>query len=109
MGSQLTTIRTTCRILQKLRQLVDADLSVQKALTLLLISANEGLSQVELAKLAKTSRAATSKNVLDLTAVTSRKSRGPGLVEQRQDPMERRVNRLFLTAKGTKALKEVFS
>jgi DNA-binding MarR family transcriptional regulator len=68
---------------------------------LLSVHANEGLSQRELLDtVAGCSITALSRNLADLSRLTSRKRPGPGLVESRPDPMNLRLRRVYMTPKG---------
>lgn len=78
-----------------------ADITAQRLLILICVFFNQGLSQRELlGKLRSTSITALSRNLADLSAWTTRKKEGPGLIELRADPMNLRVKRVFLTKKG---------
>ncbi len=78
-----------------------ADITAQRLLILICVFFNQGLSQRELlSKLKSTSITALSRNLADLSAWTTRKKEGPGLIELRADPMNLRVKRVFLTKKG---------
>jgi DNA-binding MarR family transcriptional regulator len=77
------------------------DVTAQRLLILLCVFFNQGLSQRELlGKLDSTSITALSRNLADLSAWTTRKTEGPGLIELRSDPMNLRIKRVFLTQKG---------
>ena len=72
--------------------------TAQRLLILLAVHAHEGLSQRELlGELEDTSITALSRNLADLSELTSRKGEGPGLVELRSDPMNLRIRRVYLT------------
>ena len=78
-----------------------ADVTAQRLLILISVFFNQGMSQRELlTKLDTTSITALSRNLADLSAWTTRKTEGPGLIELRPDPMNLRVKRVFLTNKG---------
>lgn len=82
------------------------DVTVQRLLVLLHVAQNEGLSQNELAEqLEGISTTALSRNLADLSAINSRKSAGPGLIEQHLDPDNLRKKRIFLTDKGQRFLR----
>jgi len=77
------------------------DTTLQRLLILLNVSLHEGLSQKELlARLDATSITALSRNLADLSAWTSRKQPGPGLLELRVDPMNLRRKTIHLTPRG---------
>lgn len=83
------------------RSELNADVTAQRLLILLCVFFNQGLSQRELlGKLDSTSITALSRNLADLSAWTTRKTEGPGLIELRGDPMNLRIKRVFLTKKG---------
>ncbi len=85
------------------RSHLSADVTAQRLLILICVYFNQGLSQRELlTKLESTSITALSRNLADLSAWTTRKERGPGLIELRSDPMNLRVKRVFLTTAGMK-------
>lgn len=81
------------------------DTTLQRLLILLNVSLHEGLSQKELlARLDATSITALSRNLADLSAWTSRKQPGPGLLELRLDPMNLRRKTVHLTPRGRELL-----
>ncbi len=83
------------------RRKLSPDITAQRLLILIAVYRHEGASQRELLKqLDSTSITALSRNIADLSALTSRKTPGPGLLELRLDPMNLRVKRVFLTKKG---------
>ena len=80
---------------------LNADVTAQRLLILLCVFFNQGLSQRELlSKLDSTSITALSRNLADLSSWTTKKTEGPGLIELRNDPMNLRIKRVFLTRKG---------
>ncbi len=89
------------RALRFARRKISPDITAQRLLILIAVYRNEGASQRELLRqLDSTSITALSRNIADLSSLTSRKSQGPGLLELRVDPMNLRVKRIFLTQKG---------
>jgi DNA-binding MarR family transcriptional regulator len=85
------------------RAKLSADITAQRLLILIGVYFHEGLSQRELLEhLDSTSITALSRNLADLSSMTTRKTPGPGLLELRVDPMNLRVKRVFLTRKGRK-------
>lgn len=85
------------------RSELSPDVTAQRLLILICVYFNQGLSQRELlTKLDSTSITALSRNLADLSAWTTRKTAGPGLIELRADPMNLRVKRVFLTTAGMK-------
>lgn len=89
------------RALRFARSELTVDVTAQRLLILISVFFNQGLSQRELlTKLDTTSITALSRNLADLSAWTTRKTEGPGLIELRPDPMNLRIKRVFLTDKG---------
>jgi DNA-binding MarR family transcriptional regulator len=80
---------------------LNADVTAQRLLILIAVYRHEGLSQKELlGHLESTSITALSRNLADLSGLTTKKTPGPGLLQLRTDPMNLRVKRVFLTRKG---------
>jgi DNA-binding MarR family transcriptional regulator len=97
----IRTLRSLDRALRYARAKLSPDITAQRLLILIAVYFHEGLSQRELLNhLELTSITALSRNLADLSALTTRKLPGPGLLEQRVDPLNLRVKRVFLTAKG---------
>lgn len=95
------------RALRFARSRLTADVTAQRLLILICVFFNEGLSQRELlAKLESTSTTALSRNLADLSQLTSRKRVGPSLLELRTDPMNLRLKRVYLTETGRAFMKE---
>jgi len=89
------------------RAKLSADITAQRLLILIGVYRHEGLSQRELLNhLDSTSITALSRNIADLSGLTTRKTPGPGLLELRTDPMNLRVKRVFLTRKGRGFVKQ---
>ena len=83
------------------RKNISPDVTAQRLLILIGVYFHEGLSQRELLKfLDSTSITALSRNIADLSSFTTKKLPGPGLLELRVDPLNLRVKRVFLTARG---------
>lgn len=98
------------RALRFARAKLSPDVTVQRLLILIGVYLHEGLSQRELLNhLDSTSITALSRNIADLSTLTTRKSPGPGLLELRTDPMNLRVKRVFLTRKGRSFVKQLIS
>jgi len=97
------------RALRFARSNLSADITAQRLLILIGVYFHEGLSQRELLKfLDSTSITAMSRNIADLSELTTRKLPGPGLLEQRIDPLNLRVKRVFLTEKGRRFMERWF-
>ena len=94
------------RALRFARKNLSADITAQRLLILIAVYFHEGLSQRELMNyLEGTSITALSRNLADLSALTTKKVPGPGLLELRTDPLNLRVKRVFLTRKGRSFVK----
>lgn len=95
------------RALRFARAKLTPDVTAQRLLILICVFFNEGLSQRQLlTQLESTSITALSRNIADLSALTTRKTPGPNLIELRVDPMNLRVKRVFLTSKGRTFVKQ---
>jgi DNA-binding MarR family transcriptional regulator len=89
------------RALRLARAKLSPDITAQRLLILIAVYGHEGLSQRELLQhLESTSITALSRNLADLSALTTKKLPGPGLLELRVNPLNLRVKHVFLTAKG---------
>ncbi|NND37092.1 MAG: hypothetical protein HKN81_08150 [Gammaproteobacteria bacterium] len=89
------------RALRFARAELSGDVTAQRLLILIAVYRYEGLSQIELLQsLESTSITALSRNIADLSSLTTRKVAGPGLLELRADPMNLRIKRVFLTSRG---------
>lgn len=95
------------RALRFARTKIGPDITAQRLLILIAVYFHEGLSQRELlTHLETTSITALSRNVADLSALTTRKTPGPALLEQRSDPLNLRIKRVYLTGKGRRFVKQ---
>ena len=91
------------------RENLTSDITAQRLLILIGVYFHEGLSQRDLLKfLDSTSITALSRNIADLSALTTKKLPGPALLELRVDPLNLRVKRVFLTSKGKRFMKRWF-
>ena len=98
------------RALRFARARLSPDITAQRLLILIAVYFHEGLSQRELLNfLDSTPVTALSRNIADLTSLTTRKQPGPGLLELRADPLNLRVKRVFLTSKGRRFMKRWFA
>jgi len=98
------------RALRFARSRLSADVTAQRLLILIGVYFHEGLSQRELLKyLDSTSITALSRNIADLSGLTTKKVPGPGLLELRTDPMNLRVKKIYLTPKGRRFMKQWFT
>lgn len=94
------------RALRFARSKLSPDVTAQRLLILLAVYFHEGLSQRDLLKhLDGTSITALSRNLADLSSLTTKKQPGPGLLELRVDPTNLRIKRVFLTRKGKSFVK----
>lgn len=106
--SQSLSLEALDQALRLVRARVAPDITAQRLLILLAVHFHEGLSQRELLDwLDSTSITALSRNLADLSALTSRKTEGPGLIELRVDPMNLRVKRVYLTRKGKRLVADL--
>jgi len=103
----MQSFEALARGLRFARSRLSPDITAQRLLILIAVYYHEGMSQRELlSKLQSTSVTALSRNLADLSAFTTRKAEGPGLLELRIDPMNLRVKRIYLTAKGKKFIRQ---
>ena len=101
-----TEVRQLEKALRFARSNLSADITAQRLLILIGVYFHEGLSQRELLSfLDSTSVTALSRNIADLSSLTTKKLPGPGLIELRIDPLNLRVKRVFLTAAGRRFMK----
>ena len=92
------------------RSNLSADVTAQRLLILIGVYFHEGLSQRELLTfLDSTSITALSRNIADLSGLTTKKVKGPGLLELRMDPLNLRVKRVYLTRKGRRFMENWFA
>lgn len=95
------------RALRFARAKLSPDITAQRLLILIAVYFHEGLSQRELlSHLDSTSITALSRNLADLSSLTTRKTPGPGLLSLKVDPLNLRVKRVFLTTKGKRFMKQ---
>ncbi len=95
------TLQALDRGLRFARAKLSPDVTAQRLLILLAVYFHEGLSQRQLLDhLEATSITALSRNLADLSGLTTKKEPGPGLLELRVDPMNLRAKRVFMTKKG---------
>jgi len=88
------------------RARLSPDITAQRLLILIAVYFHEGLSQRELlGHLDSTSITALSRNLADLSSLTTRKTPGPGLLALKTDPLNLRIKRVYLTSKGKRFMK----
>ena len=103
----IRTLRALDRALRFARAKLSPDITAQRLLILIAVYFHEGLSQRELLNhLEATSITALSRNLADLSRLTTKKQPGPGLLELRVDPLNLRIKRLFLTKKGKRFMEQ---
>ena len=101
------TLLSLDRALRFARSRISPDITAQRLLILIAVHFHQGLSQRELlAHLESVSITALSRNIADLSKLTTKKSPGPGLIELRADPLNLRIKRVFLTKKGTRFMEQ---
>ena len=106
-AKSLQALQSLDRALRFARARLSPDITAQRLLILLAVYFHEGLSQRELLRhLELTSITALSRNLADLSDLTTKKEAGPGLLELRVDPMNLRAKRVYLTRKGTKFVQD---
>lgn len=103
-------LRNLDAVLRRARRELGPDTTIQRLLILINVFLHEGLSQSELLRvLDTTSVTALSRNLADLSRLTSRKRQGPGLLELRVDPLNLRRKTIHLTPKGRRVVKRLMS
>lgn len=106
-SQQMRRLTALDRALRFARARLSPDITAQRLLILIAVYFHEGLSQKELlSHLESTSITALSRNLADLSAMTTKKSPGPGLLELRIDPLNLRIRRVYLTRKGRTFVRE---
>lgn len=106
-NAQKRRLRSLDRALRFAREQLSSDITAQRLLILIAVYLNEGMNQRELLKtLQSTSITALSRNLADLSGLTTRKSKGPGLIELRANPMNLRSKQVHLTEKGRAFVKQ---
>lgn len=91
-----------------MRKKIDPDMPATSMEVLMIIARNPDIAMVEiLRRLEDVSMSAVSRHVSMLTSWTWNKRQGPGLVEWREDPYERRRKLCKLTPQGEKFVAEL--
>lgn len=110
MNAQTKEFGQLDKALRFARTHLSADITAQRLLILIGVYFHEGLSQKELlSHLDSTSITALSRNLADLSSLTTKKTAGPGLLELRSDPLNLRIKRVFLTRKGKSFMNQWFA
>ncbi|MFT7218885.1 MAG: DNA-binding MarR family transcriptional regulator [Candidatus Azotimanducaceae bacterium] len=95
------SVRLFDRFIVRARKALGPDVTVLRLHILLNVYLNEGTNQRNLLKLLDvTSVTALSRNLADMSALTSSKKPGPGLIELRFDLMNLRQKSIHLTPRG---------
>lgn len=79
---------------------IRGDMPLQYVTTLLLVAANEGLSNQEYSRQAGVSKSVMSRHILDLSIRQRSGGDGLGLLMTRLSPMELRRHEVYLTPRG---------
>ena len=85
----------------ELLSVVDRDMQISTALTLLYVAEREGQHQIDIEKRTGLSNAAISRNVAYWSKWKQHKKPGHEMMESVIDPQDRRYRKLMLTKKGT--------
>ena len=93
--------RLLARLLAEIRLQVDSEMSVQRLQVLMHCMASpDGVDQQGIPAAVDQSRSAVSKNLADLSELTSKKTRGPGLLRSDADPMNLSTRIIRVTQTG---------
>lgn len=84
------------------------DMPLRYATAFLSVAEEEGLPVSEYAKRSNVSPSVMSRHILDIGDRDRYMDEGMGLVTKRQDPMELRTHRVFLTDKGRALARTIF-
>jgi DNA-binding MarR family transcriptional regulator len=96
------------QFLVRARHAIGPDVTALRLHILLNVFAHEGINQRGLLTLLDlTSVTALSRNLADMSALTSAKKPGPGLIELRFDPMNLRQKSIHLTQRGRKIISQI--
>jgi len=99
------SVRSFDRFLVSARKALGPDVTALRLHILLNVYLNEGTNQRNLLKLLDvTSVTALSRNLADMSTLTSTKKLGPGLIELRFDMMNLRQKSIHLTSRGRKII-----
>lgn len=101
-------VRKVLKLLNKVRDSA-GDIPVQQLQLLFVVALHDGESQQEIQKYSKQSRASTSRNLQAWSPLTRLHQPGPGYIELRQDPYERRRNTVHISPRGWKYIEELFT
>lgn len=109
MGVGLISAVSLESVLVRARKLVSPDLSVQQLLVLTAVynGGSRGIEQGELITKYGVSRSHASKTVADLSALTSAKKEGPGLIRSDLDPRDFRIRMITCTDKGVDTVRKM--
>jgi DNA-binding MarR family transcriptional regulator len=99
------SVRLFDQFLVRARKALGPDVTALRLHILLNVYLNEGINQRSLLKLLDvTSVTALSRNLADMSTLTSSKKPGPGLIELRFDLMNLRQKSIHLTSRGRKII-----
>ncbi|MBS0582748.1 MAG: winged helix-turn-helix transcriptional regulator [Proteobacteria bacterium] len=107
MSSHQAELKKVVAMLQSYRRHVDENASLKAVLVFLTVALEPGSDQVHIGEVSGLHRAVVSKYIADLTALTSTKQPGPGLVENAIDPRNLRYRYPRLTPKGERVLEKI--
>lgn len=103
-ATKMREARMIQRFLISMRDQYGNNLSAQQLNVLLEVYLNGEIAQSEVIKRADLTRSAASKNIAGWTRLTAYKTKGPGLIESRIDPMNMKVRVLHIVDAGIKAV-----
>lgn len=81
---------------------LNPEMPAQNVLTLLLVAQSPGISMAELQQRLKVASSTMSRNIASLSAHRGKGEAGLGLIEAREDIMDRRAKLVWLTPAGVK-------
>lgn len=99
-------IDATLRALEPFKNIRDT-IPLQYVIAFLLVASSEGRNVTEYAKAAGISPSLMTRQLADLGAVNRYHTEGFGLVEQVDDPLDKRVRLMRLTAKGKGIMSQI--
>lgn len=100
-------LRTFLDVLEVIRRDVDDIIPAQQIAVLLVIALEPGQSQREVGEKVGLSQSSVSRNIDALSQQHRQGKPGHNLVVRRPDPMERRRQNLYLSAKGERLVKRI--
>lgn len=88
---------------------IDPEMQMQAAAAFLLISQQPGITVREVGTRLGVASSSASRNVALLSKENRRGEPGPHLIDYDDDPLDRRIRRLYLTPKGKRFLDSILS